>query len=446
MRTHRRIMGLRVSALIEIAIFFAIMFLIEYIFDFSPRFIDSTLPHPYWIIVILIAVVYGSMEALIAVLAATLALLLFNVPEQSIEQDLYSWLFEVAIRPVMWLVGAVVVGEFALRHIRALQDTQEELEDSRERETTFARYYEQAKGRKEKLELNIAGQLHTETAAYRAAKSIEKLHPDDVIDGVSNLVTSVMGCEKFSLYMLDGDILRRRVNSGWEAADTQRLDTEYRSHTQLYQSMVGRRELLSVVNEEHERILAGEGILAGPLVDPDTKTVFGMLKIEDMPFLELNLNTVETFRAICEWITLALINAEHYQTAVESSTVNPEHNLMTRSFFNRYRDYISALAQRLKFNVYTLNINVANMDTLDADLRINVAKILSQTVQKTLRSVDFAFDHQQNNGNFAIILPATDAKGAEVVRRKIEKELLSTASKQARGAQFAFSLAPIHEV
>ncbi len=445
MRTHRRIMGLRLSALIEIAIFFAIMFLLEYLVGASPRFMETS-PHPYWIIVLIIAATYGSMEGLIAVFAASLALLLFNIPEQGIDQDLYAWLYEIAIRPILWLVGGVVIGEISLRHIRHLRETREELEDSRERETTFARYYEQAKGRKEKLELNIAGQLRTETAAYRAAKSIEKLHPDDVIDGVSNLVTSIMGCEKFSLYMLDGDVLRRRMSSGWDASDSDQLDTEYRSHTQLYQSMVGRRELLSVVNEEHERILAGEGILAGPLVDPDSKTVFGMLKIEDMPFLELNLNTVETFRAICEWITLALINAGHYQTAVESSTVNPEHNLMTRSFFNRYKDYISALAQRLKFNVYTLNISVANVDALDVDTRISVAKVLSQTVQKTLRSVDFAFDHQQNNGNFAIILPATDAKGAEVVRRKIEKELLSAASKQARGAQFAFSLTPIHEV
>jgi polysaccharide biosynthesis protein PelD len=445
MKTHRRFLGLRVSALIEIAIFFVIMFLINNLSGASPRFINTS-PHPYWIIVLVISAMYGSMEGLVAVFVASLALLLFNVPEQGVNQDLYAWLYDISINPIMWLVGAVIIGEIAQRHLRRLSETREELEDSREREATFAKYYEQAKSRKEKLELNIAGQLRTETAAYRAAKAIEKLHPDDVIDGVNDLVTSVMGCEKFSLYMLDGDVLRRRTNSGWDISDTETMHEEFRSHTQLYQSIIGRRELLSVVNEEHERILAGEGVIAGPLVDPDSKAVLGMLKIEHMPFTELNLNTVETFRAICEWITLAFINAEHYQTAVEGSTVNPEHNLMTRSFFNRYKDYISALAQRLKFNVYSLNISIANHAALDANTRITVAKMLSQTVQNTLRSVDFAFDYQQNSGSYAIILPATDAKGADVVRRKIEKELLGASAKQARDAQFAFSLSPIHEV
>lgn len=442
--THRKIAGLRVSALVEIAIFFAIAFLLEMALDVSPRYMD-TWPHPYWAIVLIVSVQYGSNEGLVAVFAATLALLLFNFPEQRIDQDFYGWIFSIFIRPLMWLVAAVVLGEISLRQIRKRYELQKELDESHERETTFARNYEQAKARKEKLELNIAGQLRTETASYRAAKAIEKLNPNDVVEGVTNLVKSSLGPEKFSLYMLNGDVLEQRMHSGWGEQDIAGAEPEYRSHTQLYQSVIGRKEVLSVVNEEHERILSGQGIIAGPLLDTETNTVLGMLKIEDMPFLELNLNTIETFRAICEWIALAMTNAEHYQSAVNDSTVNPEHNLMTRSFFNRYKDYITALAQRLKFNVYTLTVNVANSDALDADTRITVARLLSDAVGKSLRSVDFAFDHQQTSGNFAIILPATDAKGATIVRDKIEKELLASAAKKARNAQFAFSLSPLHE-
>ncbi len=445
MTTHRRIAGLRLDALFEIALFFLIALGLTFFLDVSPRYIE-TWPHPFWIIVLTISVQYGSTEGLFAVLIATLALLLFNLPEQQINQDFYDWLFTVSIRPLMWLMAAVIIGELALRKIRRENELEKELRESRERETTFARHYEQAKTRKEKLELNIAGQLRSETASYRAAKAIEKLNPGDVVEGVSDLVQSALGPEKFSLYLLQGDVLERRMSYGWDKENEALLDDEYRSHTQLYQSIIGRKETLSVVNEDHEIILSGQGVLAGPLVDTENNTVLGMLKIEDLPFLEMNLNTVQTFQAICEWVALAIVNAQHYQTAVDDSTVNPEHNLMTRSFFNRYKDYITALAQRLKFNVYTLNVNVANADTLDADARINVARLLSQAVHKSLRTVDFAFDHQQTSGDFAIILPATDAKGAKIVRDKIEKELLSAASKRARGAQFAFSLSPLHEV
>jgi polysaccharide biosynthesis protein PelD len=443
--TQRKIMGLRVSALIEIALFFVIALLLGWVTGASPRFIDTS-PHPFWIIVLLISVQYGSNEGLLAVLVASLVLLLWNIPSQEIGQDFYGWLLDIMANPLMWLIAAVVIGEIRLRHIRERDVLISELHESQDREKTFAVSYEQVRARKERLELNIAGQVRTETAAYRAAKAMEKLDPNQVIEGVATMVESALGAEKFSLYLLEGDVLQRALTHGWSEQDEDTQDAEYRSQSPLYQAIIGKKETLCVINEVQERLLAGKGVLAGALQDTSTGNVLGMLKIESLPFLDMNLNTVETFRALCEWIAIALTNARHYQTAVEDSTVNPDHNLMTRSFFNRYRDYITALAKRLKFNVFMLGITVSNHDSLDADTQIRLARVLSEIVDKTLRNVDFAFDYQQDISHYALILPATDARGAEIVRERIEKELQRVASQQVRGARFAFALSALHEV
>lgn len=444
-QTQQKVAGLRLSALLEIVLLLLLFLAIGWATGSSPRLIAVS-PHPFWIIVLLISVQYGSNEGLIAVLACSLVLLVGNLPTQQIDQDFYGWLLHIMANPLMWLIAAVVLGEIRMRHIRERDALANELINAHEREKTFAESYEKVRTRKERLELNVASQVRTETAAYRAAKAIEKLDPAHVIEGAATMVESALGAEKFSLYLLEGDSLQRTLTHGWSEHDTQTLGDGYRSQNGVYQAIIGRKETLSVVNESHERILAGQGVLAGPLLDTQTGQVLGMLKIESLPFLEMNLNTVESFRALCEWIAMALSNARNYQTAMNDTTVNPEHNLMTRSFFTRYREYIVALAKRLKFNVFMLGITVANHDTLDADAQIRMARILADTVDKTLRNVDFAFDFQQDTSHYALILPATDAQGAQIVREKLEKELQRLSSQQVRGARFAFALSALHEV
>jgi polysaccharide biosynthesis protein PelD len=442
----KKLLGIRISALLEMAVFFLSVLLLNAFMDASsPRFIESW-PHPFWIIILLLSVQYGSNEGLLAVLLATLLLLVGNLPDQRIDQDVYAWVLSIVAQPLMWLLAAVILGEIRMRHIRERDRLAQELKESKAREETFATAYETVRQRKERLELSVAAQVRTETAAYRAAKAMETLDPDQVVEGVATMVESAMGAEKFSLYLLEGEVLQRKLTHGWSEQDEDAYDAVYRVQDPIYQAIIARKDTLCVINEEQERILASHGILASPLLDTSTGRVLGMLKIERIPFLELNLNTVETFRALCEWIAIALTNARYYQSAVSDTTVNPEHNLMTRSFFNRYRDYITALARRLKFNVFMLGVTVTNHDALDAEMRIRLARLLSETVDKTLRNVDFAFDYQQDISHYAVVLPATDARGAEIVRDRIEKELQRVVNQQVRGARFAFTLTALHEV
>jgi polysaccharide biosynthesis protein PelD len=440
-----RFLGLRRSALIEMIAFFAITMALAYFFADSPRFINAWV-HPFFIIVILMSAQYGSNEGLVCAILSSIVLLLGNLPERHINQDAYAWLFEVAKLPICWLIIAVVLGELRQRHIRERQELIEQLRASSEREKTFSKHYEQVKERKERLELSIAGRVKTEIGALRAAKSIEKLDPDHVLEGVMKMVRSSLGAEKFSIYLMEDNQLRLHSNYGWSETDEQNMATVYRFDEPLFQSIVVRRELLTIRNVDGEKLLAKQGLIASPLYDTESGQIIGMLKIEAISFLEFNIETVEIIKAICEWIALAISNARYYQTAVDETVVNPEHNLMTRSFFNRYKDYITALARRLRFNVFMLNVTVLNYETMPADEQIKIARGLAEVVDGTLRNVDFAFDHQQTNGSYGIILPATDVNGAQIVRDKIEKQLQKVAAQNMRGARFNFSLTALHEV
>jgi hypothetical protein len=438
---HPRFLGIRVSALVEMVIGFVALLVIDYFFGAGNRFWDVN-PHPFWIVVLLIAAQYGTGEGLLAAILATLFLLVGNMPAMAEGTSQTDWIYSLAVNPVLWIIAAWILGEVRQRHVRERNVLARELEDSLQREDLISNSYKFVKTRKESLEVQVSGQLLSSIDAYRAAKAVETLDPKSVMQGVERLVKSVLGPQKFSLYLFNDNKLSATIIHGWAASDkyTQEID----SFSPVYQSVVGQRELLVVANEQHEAALDGQGIIAGPVVDPDTGRVIGMLKVEQMDFTSLSLNTVETFRALTDWIGTALINARNYQSVKSEAIVNPERNILSYSYFKRQSEYMRTLAKRVGFDLSLLVIKVNDAKTLsDAD-RITVARQISESVKSVLRSVDLAFDYQTDGEEYSILLPATAQAGASVVRDKIAKDM-ERALRGKGGVSFNYIVSSLHD-
>lgn len=437
---QRRIFGLRPIAILEALIILVILTVVDLAFN-GDRFWNVN-PHPFWIAVLLVTAQYGTNEGLVAALLATLFLLVGNMPAQPEGVDHYDHLYDIAINPILWFVAAFFLGELRQRHIRERQRLINELDDSQQREDLISDSYKFVKNRKESLEVQVSGQLASSIEAYRAAKAVETLDPKSVMQGVERLVSSVLGPQKFSLYIFHDNKLTATILHGWAPADNYAQEID--SYSPLYQAVVGQQETLVIANEQHEVALDGQGIMAGPIIDPDTKRVVGMLKVEQMDFISLSLNTVETFRAMCEWIGTALINARNYQTVKSEAIVNPERNLLTFNYFKRQSDYMSKLAKRVGFDLSMLIIKVNDAKSMSDTDRVTVARQIGESVKAVLRSVDLAFDYQTDGEEYSILLPATTQAGANIVRDKIAKDM----EKHLRGKRdisFNYIVSALHE-
>ena len=439
--SYSSIMGIRVSALLEMAVFFFIMLVANIAFGNGDRFFDLT-PHPFWVIVVLMAAQYGTAEGILAAILSSLFLLFGNLPEQGLNQDMYEYLFTIFRLPILWLVAAVAIGLLRQRHVSEREHLRKELHDSRERERIIAESYSSVKSLKEKLELKIAGQLRGAVNTFRAAKAIEKNHPTEVLQGVQELIRSTMQPEKFSVYMLNKDGLIPSITYGWNSGDSYR--EKYSAQDTLYKEVIGEQKTLCIANTDHQALLSSEGVLAGPLLDKETGEVSGMLKIEEIGFLDLNLSTIETFHAICEWVGMALANANRYQDAKDGSMVNPDNNLMSYGYYKQYTDFISALGKRVGFSVNMILIQLTNADKLTGDQRTKTARVIADAVGEALRAVDMAFDYQKNGEEYSIVLPATNRSGAKIVLNKLEESIASKLPKSIP-ADFALTTHTIHE-
>jgi polysaccharide biosynthesis protein PelD len=304
------ILGIRVVALFETVTLLAVALSIDtYLLD-GNRFAGIQ-PHPFWAAVLLAAAQYGTKEGLAAAVLATAALLAGALPEQGFGEDLYAWLLRISGTPVLWFIAAVVLGEIRDGHHRKSDMLKEELADTREQARTIAEAYERLAQTASELEVRVAGQVRTVHAMYTAARAIERQDTREILIGVAPLVQSVLGPLKFSLYLLNGQRLELAAAEGWTAQDC--FTRDFNTDSPLFHAIVDGRQTLTGITPEHEFILQGEGMLAGPLASRETGKVVGMLKFEEIAFAELNPSNVQNFSIVCDWIGTAYDSALRFE-------------------------------------------------------------------------------------------------------------------------------------
>lgn len=374
-------------------------------------------PHPFWVAVLLMAAQYGTSEALVAAAAASVVLLWGNVPAQRLDQDVHAYRLALLWRPLLWTLAALVLGEVRMRHQRIFLAAQDRLKDLERRLGLLADANDELTEVKRRLETRLAGQLRTALGLYRAARNLEQLDPDRVLHSATDLVRAAVNPRAFSLFLLEGGVLTLSVAEGWGADGARR--ERFGSESLLFRAVVGERQVVSIAQADGERALAGEGLLAGPLLHPETDEVVGMIKVEDMSFLDLNFSTLQTFRAVCEWVAVAFVNARRHRT---EAVLDEGTALYSSSFLERETAYLSHVARRFNFD---LSVLIMRVDTaaLGAEVQSRVAAALGEAAKSVLRRTDLAFDYRRSNGEFAVLLPGAPPDSVWVVADKLARDL-----------------------
>lgn len=431
----------RIVAYFELLFAIAILVGIDYLVDPMDGF-DTVNPSPYWIPVVLLSVQYGVFEGLAAAVAVSVASLLSGVdpgffqllieqgPSAALdrasgstfdtftnEDYLVAWSY--AAQPILWVVSALFIGLLRERLRQRNRELAVDLDQTSQRERVLTDAYNSLLETKEQLEVRVAGQLRTVFTLYQAAKAIEKLGPGEVLIGISDLVKAVMQPTKYSLYLLNGSVLEAVTNDGWE--DDDKYQRTFDSNTAIFREVVGRQRFLSAVNSDEERLLEGQGILAGPLTSQDSGEVVGMLKIEQMGFLELHVSSLENFRVLSDWVGTAFANARRFRKAQGNMFMNEERTLFTDAVYRATQKHMKLLGERFGLPITALQIKFDGLDVLKLEQRMAAVQAVKQVSETNMPDFVQAFEYRQSGREYALIVPgadpeATGPKLAEKVR------------------------------
>lgn len=300
----KKIFGLRTSALIEIALFFALTTLIAFFSNQKFNYQNFAL-HPFWIIIILIPAQYGTGEGLLAALIASLLYFLGPLPEPKALEDKFAYTFQLVKVPLLWFVTALILGEIRLRHMRERDQLKQAAKEAEEREKKITDSYNALKRLKESLETRLVSEMQTALTAYSAFKRLESsANQDEIMQGALHLAKTLILPEKCSVFQLQDGALRCVAKEGWTEQDIYR--STFDKTTPLFTAIVEEERIVSLSNPIDNALLGNEGMLAAPIVNPDKNQVFGMIKIEKIPFSKLRMTTIETLHSIGEWVGMSL--------------------------------------------------------------------------------------------------------------------------------------------
>lgn len=437
--TQLQVGGIRVIGLLEIAALLTAGLLVDRYWQ-GNRFAGME-PHPFLLAAILAAAHYGLGEGLIGALAAGLALRVHNLPPQLADTDGYDYVWACISQPLGWIALAVLVGALRNHHKGRQRRSEEQLSDSLRRERDISAGFDHVRRAKNRLEEAVAGHLRSAVTLYKAAQHVERLDPLDVIGGAGGLVKAGLDPEKFSLYLLDGSSLVCVLRHGHSRDEGV---WAYEESSPLFQRTVGQRTTTCVARPGEAEALGGDGIIAGPLVAEQTGEVVGMLKIEQIGFLSLNLAAVQNFEVLCRWLGTALVKAQEHADGHVSAFFNASTQIVSHAMFEQQSLFLTRVARRLNFELSTLSVRLECAERLPGAERSLIAQALGSSVRSVLRATDLAFEAERIGSGYTILLPNTSEAGAKVVENKLKAALQQRQADAGGRVRLTFRIESLH--
>ena len=435
----KRVFGLRVAALVETLCILAFLVACNFVFSDGNRFINLY-PHPFWIVVLLITMQYGTSEGLAATVLAIVFLYFRNIPEQLVEESAFDYQYRLSLRPFLWFSVVFVLGELRMRLQHQIDQFRDGKNKAAEHAQTIAKNYEVLKAMKDNLESRLVGQISTVAATYETVRGLETLKPVQILTCLDKIVQTTLDPQKFSVFAAGPHGLEATTSQGWAEEDTflRRFPIGHPIHREI----VERKRVVCIVNQEDEQIFAGEGIIAGPLIDRNTGEVFGMIKIEEIDFFKLDLGNMEIFKTLCELIGSAYSNAKKYKMAMANAIYEEEIGIFSYKLYSLLQNFLKNLCITAKIPLSYLSVKLQDNDELEDEIERD---IIFETYNLLMDKIPegTAIFQGKEKVMFQILLSNTTTKQAE----KLSLSILDAIQKNSLLSKYRFSLAaePLYE-
>ncbi len=377
-------------------------------------------PHPFWIVVLGIAIRYGAPSGTVAgLLAAFSACAALWLRPDALFQPIPA---HAMIEPFLFVVVGTLIGHA----VRAQRQRLTEAEATRTQATDalHALMQEHAATHAVKIELEkqIVSQPDSVMTLYAVAKGLETLHIDALYPAMLGLIQRFMAAEAATCYRMDGHMMRA------VAALPKRLHEDGEPPhipSGLIAQAIRERRVVTVRDRlltHGPDALRGEPVLvAGPLLDRDG-AVIGVVTVERLPFTKLTPTSVRLFGLVLDWGAAALQNATRYAATRASSALDEESGAYRGEYMLRLARQESLRSRRYQLPCSIVMMQIDGYDMIAAPVRAELTRTVLGIAGSGLRTVD-TIGHHPTPGTFILILPMTAMESMQVAVARIDDSL-----------------------
>lgn len=289
------------NAVLEIIVLLVPVILLEWL---VPNFPDLTLwqPHPYWFPVLLLSLQYGTVSGLLAAAVATIGVVLVGLPETEIEENHFTYLFRVWIQPGLWILAALLLGQFRMRQIERKAELVREVNELQTQNKDLAGFLLKLRAQYGTLERTFAAQSVAPADRLLDALAVfANVKPAGLGAAFSDCIGAALPDAQASLYAVENRALRCVATAGW-ATDAQRR-AEFPPDDPLYRGVITDARRVCVLTATDEPVLAGEGLAAVPIIASASGLVIGMLKVEALAPSALDTQLVRRLNVLADHLS-----------------------------------------------------------------------------------------------------------------------------------------------
>ncbi|MBT3182009.1 MAG: GAF domain-containing protein [Deltaproteobacteria bacterium] len=424
---YDRIIQIKRSKLfyLETAFLLVIFFTINaYFFPKSPAFRGIT-PNPLWVVILIIPARYGRNGALFASAATSLFFvgyysalfgldILFDNP----------WLFRF---PFLFMLVGFLLGElktvFIIRE-DYLTNRIQELQNLNEK---LVREHDIIKEAHKDLSEDIATKQDSLTIFHGVMDRLNSFNSDEIYHGLIESLADFLNIEECSIYELEGNILKLKLNKGWKdyhkRPDSIEIGKGLAGIAASRLTPVTIKSFLSGNKKDvQEMDVMGDCLFAIPIVDQN-EHLYGVISVEKMPFIKLTDATIQTARIICEIAATSLGNAALYNSMADKQIFDEKFGIF------RYGYFLTRLNEEFlrSLNYMTpLSIIVFKWSSIEAQSAENKKALLSSIislVKNQLRSFDVTSTGPINEVPLVILLAMTPKEKATSMKESIIEKL-----------------------
>ena len=368
----------------------------------------NSLPvHPFGLAVLLVALQHGTMRAAAIAIAATV-LLVPSLPAQEFGQDWNAHMLNLAHTPLTWCAVALIIGGFTDRQRRRRDAAEASATGAQEQLGRLLEANEALQASNRALEASVAAQM---TTASRIFDATQALRQDEaaVISGTLNLLKATTGATASALYLVDGGRLVLVAAEGETPGRPRELGSA------IIAALASGHECLIASRAEDRRILAGQALLAAPLLSGEG-AMLGILVIEALPFRDFGLDTVANFVAVCGWVADALAQERALASAEDARFGGQGCRFIGPGSAEAAASFMVSIAQRFQLDLTSIDIG------LSPD-RVGDVPLLIAEMEGVFRTSDMLLQARRDGTALHALLLGTDMAGGWLAEARLREAL-----------------------
>ena len=392
-----------------------------YWFKDNPGFIDIH-PHPYWFVIIPIAVRYGFIPGIVSGITAFFV----QIYILTILKDQMSLIESIWGQPLVFLLISGGVGFFGeIRRTEHVKQKNDFLHLEKNFSSLLTEYNALVKY-KEKKDSEIISQEDTFSSLYKAQEKINSLNESEIYPPLINILKNYLSVKAASIYIIAEDKTKLKRVAELNSDSKQDFQKSFIIDTEPIKEILQKGRILCVNDLIKRTELVSffkDKIMCAPIRGARNRPL-GVIIINKIPFNRLTLQTYQMLKNISDRCGASIEKARVYQLTRQKMVLDENTGALTFSYLQERFNEEFSRARRYGYTLSILIFEIQSFYGCEIKIQQKILVMFKKIIEKKLRNIDLLF-HGKDRSRFILALPNTPIWGSRTVRDKLIEEMTS---------------------